>query len=142
MVMETYLPWVIAGFALILVELITGTFYLLVIGLAALAGGLVAWLNKPFWMQAAAAVIVAVAGVMAIHRKRAAKPGQSAGSSAIDVGQMVKLESWISEADGYARVHYRGALWDARVSGNRPAGDVYFIHGVDGNVLLIAADKT
>lgn len=142
MVIETYLPWVIAGFALILVELITGTFYLLVIGLAALAGGLVAWLNKPFWMQAAVAVIVAVAGVIAIHRKRAAKPGHLAGSSAIDVGQMVTLESWVSEADGYARVQYRGALWDARVSGNRPAGGVYFIHGVDGNVLLISADKT
>src|SRR3989304_1816116 len=38
--MDTYLIWLAAGFLLVIVELVSGTFYLLVLGVAALAGGL------------------------------------------------------------------------------------------------------
>ena len=38
--MEPWLIWVVAGFALIIAELLSGTFYLLVIGVAAFAGAL------------------------------------------------------------------------------------------------------
>ena len=40
--MAAYLMWAIAGFVLIIAELMTGTFYLLVIGVAALAAAVVA----------------------------------------------------------------------------------------------------
>ena len=45
MTMELWLIWVIAGFVLVIAELLTGTFYLLVIGIGAFAGALVAWLG-------------------------------------------------------------------------------------------------
>ena len=41
--MELWLIWVIAGFALVIAELLTGTFYLLVVGIGAFMGGLIAW---------------------------------------------------------------------------------------------------
>ena len=40
--MEAHLIWVIAGIILVIVELLTGTFYLLVLGVAAFAGAGVA----------------------------------------------------------------------------------------------------
>jgi len=35
--MDHYLTWLIAGFLLVIVELLSGTFYLLVLGIAAMA---------------------------------------------------------------------------------------------------------
>ena len=41
--------------------------------------------------------------------------GTSAGSiNAVDVGHRVALESWVDQAQGRARVHYRGTLEDGR----------------------------
>ena len=39
--MELWLVWIVAGFALAIAELLSGTFYLLVIGLGAFAGAVV-----------------------------------------------------------------------------------------------------
>ena len=41
--MDISLAWLIAGVALIVAELVTGTFYLLVLGIAAFAGAGVAY---------------------------------------------------------------------------------------------------
>jgi membrane protein implicated in regulation of membrane protease activity len=139
--MDTYLPWLIAGFVLIIVELVTGTFFLLVLGVAALAGGAVAWANQPLWMQAAVSVVVAVIGVAAIHRRRTSRVMSPTGSNAIDVGQAVTIDTWVNEADGIARVQYRGAQWDAHIVGERSPGGTYYIRGVEGSTLRIAAGK-
>jgi len=55
------LAWLIAGFILIIVELVTGTFYLLVLGIAALVGAGVGYASGAFVWQAVAAAVVAVA---------------------------------------------------------------------------------
>ena len=49
--MEPWLIWVVAGFALIIAELLSGTFYLLVIGVAAFAGALMAYLGSGIFVQ-------------------------------------------------------------------------------------------
>jgi len=46
--MEPYWWCAIVGIALVIAELITGTFYLLVIGIAALVGAPAAYLNYSF----------------------------------------------------------------------------------------------
>lgn len=46
--MEDYLVWLIAGLILVSAELITGTFFLLFLGIAALLGAAVAWFGTPF----------------------------------------------------------------------------------------------
>mgnify|MGYP002788162748 CR=1 FL=1 len=139
--MDTYLYWALIGIALIIAELLTGTFYLLVIGIAAFAGAAAAYFGYSFWIEAISAAAVAVIGVILISRYRAAAPSRGGGQN-LDIGQSVVLDSWVSEADGLAKVRYRNALWDARVSGERPAGvKVYYIHAVDGNTLLVSASK-
>ena len=41
--METWLLWVIVGAVLVIAELVTGTFYLLVLGVGAFAVGALLW---------------------------------------------------------------------------------------------------
>jgi len=138
---QGYLLWMVVGGILIFAELVTGTFYLLVLGLAALAGGVAGWLGLPFWAQVAAAMLVGVTGVIAIKRRRPSRASSTGGGNAIDIGQLVTLDSWVSEADGIARVHYRGALWDAQVVGEHAAGGTYFIHSAEGSTLRVGATR-
>ena len=137
--MSPHLYWILAAIALVIIELLTGTFYLLVLAIAAAAGGALAYLAMPFWIQAGVATTVAVLGVAVVHRYRAGTSGTSSGSNAIDIGRRVTIESWVNETEGLARVRYRGTLWDAKVLGERGPGTAYYIRGVDGSTLHIAA---
>ena len=138
--MEMYLWWAVTGIVLIIVEMLTGTFYLLVLGIAALAAAAAAYGGFSLWVQAVVMAAVAVIGVILVKRFRgAALPG---ASQSLDIGQSVMLDTWISEADGLARVTYRNAQWEARVTGERVAGGkVFYIHAVDGNTLRVSAAR-
>lgn len=138
--MDAYLLWLIVGIVLIIVEMTTGTFYLLVLGVAALAASAAAWFGQSFWVQAVITAAVAVAGVILVNRYRS--KNVPAATKSLDIGQSVTLETWISEADGLARVNYRDAQWEARVTGERPpGGKVFYIHAVEGNTLLVSAAR-
>lgn len=138
--MEMYLLWAVTGITLIIIEMLTGTFYLLVLGIAALAAAAAAYLGQSFWVQAVTLAAVAVVGVILIKRFRGAV--QPASGQGLDIGQAVVLDAWISEADGLARVQYRNAQWEAQVTGERvPGGKVFYIHAVDGNTLRVSAAK-
>ena len=138
--MEMYLLWAVTGIVLIIIEMLTGTFYLLVLGIAALAAAAAAYLGQSFWVQAVTVAAVSVLGVILIKRFRG--KDQPASVQGLDIGQAVTLEAWISEPDGLARVKYRNAQWEAQVSGDRtPGGKVFYIHAVDGNTLRVSAVK-
>ena len=139
--MELWLVWIVAGFALAIAELLSGTFYLLVIGVGAFAGALVAWMGGNMLVQAAIGGIVAIGGAVAVHHWHSRqKPGEGQ-SNFLDRGQPVVLEGWANESANIARVKYRGSSWDARVAqGTRPApGTTLYIEGQEGNTLVVAA---
>jgi membrane protein implicated in regulation of membrane protease activity len=138
MLMESYLIWLVAGFVLVIAELATTTFYLLVLGIAAFAGAGAAWSGAPFWAQTLVAAGVALAGVWWVRQHR--DVGNTASMPALDLGQAVYFESWVDQQNASARVKYRGAQWDAQLpAGETPAaGDVYYISAVDGSSLRVA----
>jgi membrane protein implicated in regulation of membrane protease activity len=138
---DPYIIWILTAIALVIVELLTGTFYLLVLGIAAAAGAAFAWFGLPFFAQAGVATIVAALGVLLVRRYRVSTGRTATSINAIDVGQRVTVESWVNEAEGLARVHYRGTLWDAKVIGERGAGTTFYIRGVDGSTLHIAPER-
>ena len=138
--MNSYLYWTLTAIALVIVELLSGTFYLLVLAIAAGGGGALAYFGYPFAAQAGFATVIAVLGVVFVHHFRARSGKDGRGINAIDVGQRVTLDSWINESQGLARVHYRGTLWEARVMGERGTGKTFFIRGVDGSTLNIASE--
>ncbi|TSA10782.1 MAG: NfeD family protein [Betaproteobacteria bacterium] len=139
--METYLIWLVAGFALVIAELVTGTFFLLVLGVAAFAGSATAWFGLGFWVEALCAATVAIAGVFWVRQQR--KATQQPDMASLDVGQAVAFEAWVSREQGAARVTYRNTQWDAEVGGERDFdhGQVLFIHAVEGNTLKVAKSR-
>ena len=140
--METYLVWLAAGFVLVIAELVTGTFFLLVLGIAAFAGSVAAWFGLGFWVEALCAAVVGVAGVFWVRQQR--KAMQRPDMASLDVGQAVTLDAWVDREQGAARVKYRNTQWDAEVEGARDLepGQVLFIHAVDGNTLKVSKTKS
>jgi membrane protein implicated in regulation of membrane protease activity len=139
--MEDHWWWAIGGIALVIAELITGTFYLLVIGIAALAGAVVAYLHHSFWTQAMVAAAIAIIGVMLVTRFR--KTQDSSPSVSLDVGQSVVLDAWVNEKERLARVRYRNALWDAKVLDDQgaEAGRTLYVRSVDGSTLHVSTTR-
>src|SRR6266853_1027926 len=139
--MDLPLVWLIAGFILIIAELVTGTFYLLVLGLAALVGAGVGYASGALVWQALASAVVAVAGVVWVHRyKQTLSPKRMQG---LDFGQPAAFDSWVNKGAGHARVKYRDALWDAQVAGDASGepGEILYITAVDGSTLRVSKTR-
>jgi membrane protein implicated in regulation of membrane protease activity len=139
--MEHATIWAIAGLVLVIVELVTGTFYLLMLGLAAFGAALAAWLGFEFSVQSVVAVIVSAVGCWGVHIYRARNRAQQ--MAPIDAGMPASFESWLDAGARLARVRYRGASWDARVEGGEalePGATVYVL-AADGNTLRVAKNR-
>ncbi len=95
--------WWIAAALLIGAELLTGTFYLLAIGIAVTLGGVAAWLGAGLQIQFGVAGILGVALTIAAHRWRLGRLSPPRQAS-LDVGQAVQVETW--NANGTARIAY------------------------------------
>ena len=139
--MDTYLIWLVAGFLLVIVELVSGTFYLLVLGVASLAGGVVAYTGLPFSVQAVVAATLAVGGVFWVNRVRRRSTGVKMRS--LDIGQPARFDRWVDRAAGQARVKHRDALWDATVVGeiSGEPGEVLTVISIDGNTLKVSKTR-
>src|SRR5258706_16138389 len=95
--MQPALAWLLAGLLLVVVELMTGTFYLLILSIAAGIGSLVAFLGLSLWIQAVVAAIAAVVGARVLHRYHPAANATSPKDIDNDVGQTLPPQSWVSE---------------------------------------------
>ena len=139
--MEMWVLWIIVGMVLVIAELVTGTFYLLVLGVGAFAAALVAWAGGNPLVQAVAGGAVAIGGAWFVHHWHEANRKADEGhANFLDRGQPVVLEGWANEGAGLARVKYRGTTWDARVSaaGPRPVpGATLYIDSQDGQTLVV-----
>ncbi len=133
--------WGLAGLLLIGIELLTGTFYLLVLGVGALAAAGAAYLGAGFGMQVPIASITAIAGWGAVRWYRQKGPVND-GSNDFDIGQLVTVESWVDQAAGIVKVRYRGAQWDALVDCETQPGSTLYITGrAAGGQLLVSSIK-
>ncbi len=137
--MATYLLWAIAGFVLITIELMTGTFYLLVLGIAALVAAVAAYFGADVWVQVALAAATSLIGIYFVRQWLSRRPKIEKSARSLDVGQTVVLESWTNQSAGMARVKYRGSTWDARVDGAAALNDVLVIKAEESGVLHVAA---
>lgn len=140
--MEDYVIWLLVGLILIGVEIVTGTFYLLVLGIAAFAAALVAYLGMGMMVEALAVSIVSVVGLIAVSKWRKGQKS-TAESNNIDVGQTVIFVAWVSEDSRIARVKYRDTNWEAEVLSSHALKphDLLWICGANGNQLQVSSVK-
>lgn len=138
--MQEWMNWLIAAGVLVILELFTGTFYLLMIaiGLAFGAVGALGGLSGP--MQAILAAVVGVIATGLLHRSRFGHPAKHNPARDhnvnLDIGQHVQVQGW---QDGKARVLYRGALWDIELGqGATPHPGEFKIVEVQGSRLIVS----
>ena len=133
--------WWLAAGVLVAAELATGTFYLLMLALGLGAGAVAAHAGLSGTAQMVVAALVGAGATVAWHLLRArspqSAPAQSNRDVNLDIGQTVHVPAW--QADGTARVAYRGAQWQVRLAPRHPAaaGD-HRIVAVNGAELLLA----
>jgi len=120
-------------------EMATGTFYMLVLSLATALGGVVALAGMDTVIQLSLAGLAAVIGTVALRKVKGAQPQETANAS-LDIGQPVQVISW--NADGTARVRFRGADWDAETESDSTPRDVtLYIKATRGSTLILTQHK-
>ncbi len=133
--------WWLAAGVLVGAELLSGTFYLLMLALGCAAAALAAHLGANAVGQIAVAAITGAGATAAWHFKRARSPRSAPAASNpdvnIDIGQRVMVRSWA--ANRSAQVHYRGSTWSARLAdAAAPRAGEHVIVAVSGNQLHLA----
>lgn len=131
--------WLLAGTA-VAIELATGTFYLLMIGIGMAAAAVAAHLGLPLTGQILTAAFFGGGAVAFWHWQNSKRP-QSTQLNAnpdvhIDIGEAVQVDQW--NADGTASVKYRGANWTAiQATSSPPTTGQFRIKEMLGNRLVI-----
>jgi membrane protein implicated in regulation of membrane protease activity len=137
---ESTIWWLLAGGA-IAVELLTGTFYLLMLAIGLVAAALSAHMG---WSQSVQIVVAAVVGggaVVAWHLRQTKRHHQEPAAQAnfnvnLDIGETVQIDAW--NPDGTADVHYRGARWTAiHRPGVSPSPGAHRVAELIGTRLLV-----
>ncbi len=137
--MADWIMWLIAAGAVLILELFTGTFYLLMVAIGMGAGALVAFARIDLPAQLLAAAVVGVAATLLLRRSRFGRSNKVDAAADpnvnMDIGQTVHVTEW---QDHTARVMYRGALWDVELeAGAVAAPGVFRIHEVRGSRLIV-----
>jgi len=133
--------WAILGLTLVIVELLSGTFYLLVLGIAAFGAALTAWLGQGFPVQAIVAAAISGLGCYGVHVYRAKNATEQMPH--VDAGQPASFENWVDQGARLARVRYRGASWDALVEGDAAidTGAMLYVVTANGNTLKVTSRR-
>ena len=131
--------WLLAG-ALIAAELVSGTFYLLMVAVGFVAAALSAQAGASLTLQFAMAALVSGGLVVAW---RSYKKGDETLPAAnanhdlnMDIGETVDVQQW--NADGTCQLKYRGANWQVSLHlGDQPSPGKHQIIEVVGSRLIV-----
>jgi membrane protein implicated in regulation of membrane protease activity len=130
--------WLIAGFALALLELTTpGGFYFLFFGIAALAVGLLSGVGiiPQTWLQLMVFSVLAVAISLLFRKPLLQRFGPRIPEIAVDslVGETATALADI-DVNAFGKVELRGSAWSARNTGTRKLsrGDRCTVERVEG----------
>ena len=137
---QDWVNWLVGAGILVIAELFTGTFYLLMIAIGLAFGALAAAFGASAPVQTITAATVGVVATGLLHRSRFGKPARSNAARDhnvnLDIGQHVTVPSW---QNGRARVLYRGALWDVELGqGATPEAGDFRIIEIQGNRLIVS----
>ena len=143
--MADWIVWLVLAGVVVICELFTGTFYLLMIGIGLAAGGLIAFAGFGLELQF---IFAAVVGIVATYALRRSRYGKSHKIDAardpnvnLDIGQSLQIKEWIGNegAAPTARIMYRGAMWDAELApGSTAQPGSFIIKEIRASRLIVA----
>lgn len=137
--MEIYIYWFLLALILVGLEMVTGTFYLLVVAIAMAVGGVAALLGMGMVWQLLLSAVTGIVGTIMLRRWKSTQSSDTSNAS-LDIGLPVKVIKW--NEDGTARVFYRGAEWDAELeSADTPHEGTLYIAEVRGSALVLTHRK-
>lgn len=137
--MEPYVYWFLLAFGLLALEMVTGTFYMLIVSIALGLAGIGALLGLNVPLQITLSAVASIIGTVILRRMKGMRTGKMISQS-LDIGQSVRVISWLE--DGIARVHYRGTEWDAELeSSSVPRDGVLYIKAIQGSKLILTPYK-
>ncbi len=131
--------WLLAG-ALVALELLSGTFYLLMLALGAALAAIAAHLGMPLVAQITVASVAGLVSVALWYQLKKRRPGDPSAraqrSVNLDVGEIIQVDTWLP--DGSAQVKYRGAQWRViQRPGNAHVPGAYRVAELVGSSLLV-----
>lgn len=134
--------WWIATGALVGVELVTGTFYLLMLALGTACAALAAHAGLGLNAQLLAMALLGGGATVMWHFKRSRTNDVGTRLEtrdvSLDVGERVHVAQW--QPDGLAMVQFRGSSWQARFEGQGPPSPgAHVIVALEGNRLMLRA---
>ncbi len=133
--------WCVIAFGLLIAELMTGTFYLLMVAIGCAVGGFSAWLGAGLPLQLVVGAAVGFAATMILRRTRWGQLRLRSDASTnrdviLDIGEVVQVNAW---RDGTADVRYRGCRWAAALEPGAVAlPGAQVIKAIRGSTLIVA----
>ena len=97
--MDHSILWAVIGLVLVIVELLTGTFYLLMLGLAAFGAAAAGSVSHS--RQSIVAALVAAVGCYGVHS--VSRKNKAQQMAPIDAGMPASFESWVDPKTRLAR---------------------------------------
>jgi len=139
--MADWMLWAIGAGVLVIAELFSGTFYLLMVAIGMGAGALTSLARIDMPGQMLVAAIVAAIATLLLRRSRFGKierrPASANPDVNLDIGQPINVPAW---QDGVARVMYRGAMWDVELApGESAEPGMFKIREIRGSRLIVGA---
>ena len=138
--MSNFSLWLVLAGILLIAEITTGTFYLLMVSLGAAVGALMAYLGYGLESQIATAAVLAVAGSLLLRNRSINRSKTDKQHDVLDIGNKLQVTSW--DANGRASVQYRGANWAAESTDSTPVTGLHQIVDVQGNILKVKSVST
>jgi len=130
--------WILAG-VLVAAELFTGTFYLLLLALAAGFGALTVHAGFGTVEQISVAAVTGVFSLLVWRTLKLRLLKQNdlgAATDSFDIGQTVFVPKWC--ATGPTRIHYRGTEWSCVITANaHPLAGPHRIAQILNNQLIL-----
>lgn len=132
--------WLALAGVLLVAEMATGTFYLLMIALGAGAAALAAFMGFGLAIQIVVAGAFGVGGSLLLQKKRAGKQlNRKASDDLLDIGNKVEIAQW--DSNGRSHAQYRGANWLAESLDEHPVAGLHEIVNIQGNTLKLKSLK-
>ena len=137
--MQTWMMWMIAGAALLILELVSMSFFLLWIGVAALVAGVAAIFVSTVWVQWLVFAVASVALLIATRPLARSVHGSVSQPSNVDamIGNRALVIEAIDLAKNMGRVRVGPEEWRARADQAIPAEVWVEVISVEGTTLIV-----